>query len=340
MEEGLGMIRREDEQEALDSLWWVGGISWSALNILSPSFGSPDPWKSSIQTHLQTQGINREARVLIFSKANYNLTTQSNQGDSNSASKSSRPHPSMKLAPWFVDLYLSLLFKAANFSSILHRSPFDWSRRGRHNKEVKMSTVRTVIVCLLIGLMILGAAVPRADAGKGCPFYPDECKAHCLERQQCYYGYCGSFAWLECICRKCSPLWAHFHSIRANGTNGDLPPPPPQTSSEEMDSAEISQPFDLKPDAPNLNGIGDVDQSWANEWWDRYSINQWMYNSSSPFHPTISFVNIPSQLLDQPHPFINQSWSSYKSISNTSPHLWSIDFNYQFFLKKIKSSIK
>jgi len=90
-----------------------------------------------------------------------------------------------------------------------------------------------VAVCLCLAL----AQVARA--GQGCPFDNASCQEYCSQ-QGCNFGYCGHFAWIQCICRKCGDEWGYYDKVHYN--------PDKQVNQTELDSLKLngSEPLVLE----------------------------------------------------------------------------------------------
>lgn len=62
--------------------------------------------------------------------------------------------------------------------------------------------------CLALAcFMFLAIAMHHKQviASQGCPFNDGSCEEYC-KQQGCNFGYCGHFAWIQCICRKCGQV--------------------------------------------------------------------------------------------------------------------------------------
>lgn len=65
----------------------------------------------------------------------------------------------------------------------------------------------------LIALTILSINISPVTSS--CPFDDSSCQDTCKE-QGCNMGYCGHFAWIQCICRKCGKEWEWYDTVRVN----------------------------------------------------------------------------------------------------------------------------
>lgn len=65
----------------------------------------------------------------------------------------------------------------------------------------------------------------------GCPFDDGSCQEYC-NQQGCNLGYCGHFAWIQCICRKCGDEWNWYDKVHYN--------PDKQVNQTELDSLKLN----------------------------------------------------------------------------------------------------
>ncbi|KAG9509351.1 hypothetical protein GZH46_02135, partial [Fragariocoptes setiger] len=77
-----------------------------------------------------------------------------------------------------------------------------YNTNSQKNKMSKL-IIRQLATLTLLALV----AVNLASAGQGCPFDNGSCQEYCAT-QGCHVGYCGHFAWIQCICRKCGTEWS------------------------------------------------------------------------------------------------------------------------------------
>ena len=82
----------------------------------------------------------------------------------------------------------------------------------------------------LIALTLV-ALTGSAEAGQGCPFDDGSCREYCGQ-QGCQLGYCGHFAWIQCICRKCGDEWSWYDKVRYE--------PNKQVNQTELDSLKLN----------------------------------------------------------------------------------------------------
>lgn len=84
-----------------------------------------------------------------------------------------------------------------------------------------------------VSLLLIALAVMRgAEAGQGCPFDDGSCQEYCSQ-QGCNMGYCGHFAWIQCICRKCGDEWSWYDKVRYN--------PDKTVNQTELDSLKLNE---------------------------------------------------------------------------------------------------
>lgn len=89
----------------------------------------------------------------------------------------------------------------------------------------------------LISMLLLGSVLSLvfagnvALAGQGCPFDDGSCREYC-NQQGCNMGYCGHFAWIQCICRKCGDEWSWYDKVRYN--------PDKTVNQTELDSLKLN----------------------------------------------------------------------------------------------------
>lgn len=84
---------------------------------------------------------------------------------------------------------------------------------------------------LLILTLGLATLLELAEAGQGCPFDDGSCQEYC-NQQGCNMGYCGHFAWIQCICRKCGDEWSWYDKVRYN--------PDKMVNQTELDSLKLN----------------------------------------------------------------------------------------------------
>lgn len=101
-----------------------------------------------------------------------------------------------------------------------------------HKSNVTMSSkVNVRLVVLFTIAVTLGALATSAEAGQGCPFDDGSCQEYC-NQQGCNMGYCGHFAWIQCICRKCGDEWSWYDKVRYN--------PDKTVNQTELDSLNLN----------------------------------------------------------------------------------------------------
>lgn len=82
-----------------------------------------------------------------------------------------------------------------------------------------------------------------SEADQGCPFNDGSCQEYCGQ-QGCSMGYCGHFAWIQCICRRCGDEWNWYDKVRYN--------PDQKVNQTELDSLKLnstSQPIQESSDS-------------------------------------------------------------------------------------------
>lgn len=89
------------------------------------------------------------------------------------------------------------------------------------NMRILVATVVLATTCLIQG----------AQAGQGCPFDDGSCQEYCGQ-QGCHMGYCGHFAWIQCICRKCGDEWNWYDKVHYN--------PDKTVNQTELDSLKLN----------------------------------------------------------------------------------------------------
>lgn len=85
------------------------------------------------------------------------------------------------------------------------------------------------LVLAVCALLALGAS--GAQSSQGCPFDDGSCQTYC-QQQGCNFGYCGNFAWIQCICRKCGDAWNSYDKVRTD--------PNKQVNQTELDSLKLN----------------------------------------------------------------------------------------------------
>lgn len=85
-------------------------------------------------------------------------------------------------------------------------------------------------LCLL-AIVLLATGGQPAEASQGCPFDDGSCQDYCAQ-QGCNLGYCGHFAWIQCICRKCGDEWSWYDKVRYN--------PDKTVNQTELDSLKLN----------------------------------------------------------------------------------------------------
>lgn len=89
-----------------------------------------------------------------------------------------------------------------------------------------------LVSMLLFGILAcLVMTTQVAQAGQGCPFDDGSCREYC-NQQGCNMGYCGHFAWIQCICRKCGDEWSWYDKVRYN--------PDKTVNQTELDSLKLN----------------------------------------------------------------------------------------------------
>lgn len=83
---------------------------------------------------------------------------------------------------------------------------------------------------LALAIIALGFA-PSPTQAAGCPFEDASCQEYC-NKQGCSLGYCGHFAWIQCICRKCGDEWNYYDKVRYN--------PDKTVNQTELDSLKLN----------------------------------------------------------------------------------------------------
>lgn len=95
-----------------------------------------------------------------------------------------------------------------------------------HNASSSLALA--ALASLLLALSFVAAPTQAA----GCPFEDASCQDYC-NKQGCSLGYCGHFAWIQCICRKCGDEWNYYDKVRYN---------PDQTVNQtELDSLKLNR---------------------------------------------------------------------------------------------------
>lgn len=97
-----------------------------------------------------------------------------------------------------------------------------------------MSQIRSITkpaLCLTALVAIIALGAMEAEASQGCPFDDGSCQEYCSQ-QGCNMGYCGHFAWIQCICRKCGDEWSWYDKVRYN--------PDKQVNQTELDSLKLN----------------------------------------------------------------------------------------------------
>lgn len=89
---------------------------------------------------------------------------------------------------------------------------------------------RTSYVTLTLAVLTIGLLAAQAEAA-GCPFEDASCQEYC-NTQGCNLGYCGHFAWIQCICRKCGDEWSWYDKVRYN--------PDKTVNQTELDSLKLN----------------------------------------------------------------------------------------------------
>lgn len=59
-------------------------------------------------------------------------------------------------------------------------------------------------IALAVAIVVI-SEIGLIAADQGCPFDNGSCQEYC-NQQSCGLGYCGHFAWIQCICRKCGDV--------------------------------------------------------------------------------------------------------------------------------------
>lgn len=80
-------------------------------------------------------------------------------------------------------------------------------------RQTNRRSIYLVASGALAASCLLCLLVQQAEAGQGCPFDDGSCNDYCAQ-QGCSLGYCGHFAWIQCICRKCGDEWNSYDKIR------------------------------------------------------------------------------------------------------------------------------
>lgn len=92
-----------------------------------------------------------------------------------------------------------------------------------------MDSRRTKSILFLAACLAV-CAFELAQAGQGCPFDHASCQDYCSQ-QGCNYGYCGHFAWIQCICRKCGDEWGYHDKVHYD--------PNKEVNQTELDSLKL-----------------------------------------------------------------------------------------------------
>lgn len=79
--------------------------------------------------------------------------------------------------------------------------------------------------------LLIAAYVESSEAGQGCPFDNESCQDYCAQ-QGCSMGYCGHFAWIQCICRRCGDEWNWYDKVRYK--------PDEKVNQTELDSLKLN----------------------------------------------------------------------------------------------------
>lgn len=96
---------------------------------------------------------------------------------------------------------------------------------------MRLLTEKNCLRNLLLVVAIKLALLQVAAAGQGCPFDDGSCQEYC-NQQGCNMGYCGHFAWIQCICRKCGDEWSWYDKVRYN--------PDKTVNQTELDSLKLN----------------------------------------------------------------------------------------------------
>lgn len=97
-----------------------------------------------------------------------------------------------------------------------------------NRSEKSFELISMLLLGSVLGLMFAGNV---ALAGQGCPFDDGSCREYC-NQQGCNMGYCGHFAWIQCICRKCGDEWSWYDKVRYN--------PDKTVNQTELDSLKLN----------------------------------------------------------------------------------------------------
>lgn len=84
---------------------------------------------------------------------------------------------------------------------------------------------------LVIVALVLATYIEQSEAGQGCPFDDGSCQDYCAQ-QGCNMGYCGHFAWIQCICRKCGSEWNWYDKVKYK--------PDEKVNQTELDSLQLN----------------------------------------------------------------------------------------------------
>lgn len=98
-----------------------------------------------------------------------------------------------------------------------------------------MASSKQTFAYLVLALCLTSLA-ELASAGQGCPFDDSSCQEYCSQ-QGCNMGYCGHFAWTQCICRKCGDEWNTYDKVKSN--------PNAAVNQTELDSLKMTNPIFL-----------------------------------------------------------------------------------------------
>lgn len=79
--------------------------------------------------------------------------------------------------------------------------------------------------------ILIAAYIESSEAGQGCPFDNESCQDYCAQ-QGCSMGYCGHFAWIQCICRRCGDEWNWYDKVRYK--------PDEKVNQTELDSLKLN----------------------------------------------------------------------------------------------------
>lgn len=109
--------------------------------------------------------------------------------------------------------------------------------------SLMMSSMLVVVVFVCCQLAASGV-----EAGQGCPFDDGSCQEYCGQ-QGCSMGYCGHFAWIQCICRKCGDEWSWYDKVHYN--------PDKTVNQTELDSLKLNATSPLILTDSSAGAVGD-----------------------------------------------------------------------------------